>query len=258
MPFVDHLEELRWHLIRAVIALLIFTVAAFTQMDWIFREVLFAPSRPDFWTFEMLCKHFNYCVGEPNFTLQSRTMTGQFSMHITAAFIMGFVLSFPYIFWEIWRFVKPGLKLKEQQNSMNAVLAVSFLFFLGVVFGYYMVLPITIQFLANYQISPDIVNQFDITSYISMVCFMVLGCGLMFELPVLIYILSKMDMMTPKFMRTYRRHAIVVILFISAVITPSPDMLSQLLIGLPLVLLYEISIFISAYVQNTKAKEEEI
>ncbi len=257
MSFVDHLEELRWHVIRAVIALLVVTVAAFIKMDWIFREVLFAPSTPDFWTFKMLCKHFNYCVGEANFTLQSRTMTGQFSMHITAAFIIGFVIAFPYIFWEIWRFVKPGLKMKEQKNTMNAVLSVSFLFFLGVVFGYYMVLPITIQFLANYQIDPTIVNQFDVTSYISMVCFMVLGCGLMFELPVLIYILSRLDMMTPKFMRTYRRHAIVVILFISAVLTPSPDMLSQLLIGIPLVFLYEISIFISAYVQNTKAKEEE-
>jgi len=256
MSFVDHLEELRWHVVRAVIALLVFTVIAFIYMDWIFHNVLFAPATPDFWTFRMLCQHFNYCVGEANFTLQSRTMTGQFSMHITAAFIVGFIASFPYIFWEIWRFVKPGLKIKEQQNSMYAVLSVSFLFFLGVVFGYYMVLPITIQFLANYQIDPSIVNQFDITSYISMVCFMVMGCGLMFELPVLVFVLSKMDMMTPSFMRTYRRHAIVVILFVSAILTPSPDMLSQLMIGIPLVLLYEVSIFISAYVLHQKKKEE--
>ena len=257
MSFIDHLEELRWHVIRAVIALLIVTVVAFIYMDFIFHDILFAPATPDFWTFKMLCKHFGYCIGEPNFTLQSRTMTGQFSMHITAAFIVGFIVSFPYIFWEVWRFVKPGLKINEQKNSMNAVLAVSFLFFLGVVFGYYMVLPITIQFLANYQIDPSIVNQFDITSYISMVCFMVMGCGLMFELPVLIYLLSKMGMMTPQFMRTYRRHAIVVILFVSAIITPSPDMLSQLLIGVPLFFLYEVSIFISAYVAKQKLKEEE-
>jgi sec-independent protein translocase protein TatC len=256
MSFVDHLEQLRWHVIKATIAMLICTVLAFTNMDIIFHHILLAPARNDFWTFRKFCEYFSYCVEPMKFSLQSRTMTGQFSMHITASFVIGFVASFPYIFYQAWQFIKPGLNIKERNTSLNAVFSVSLLFFIGVLFGYFMVLPVTMNFLINYQIDPTIVNQFDVTSYISMVCFMAIGCGLMFELPVLIYILSKLGMMTPTFMRQYRRHAVVVIMLISAILTPSPDMFSQLIIGIPLILLYEISIFISAYVVKKKEEEE--
>jgi sec-independent protein translocase protein TatC len=263
MSFLDHLEELRWHLIRSVIAIMVFMILAFIYTPWIFQNIIFAPSNIDFPTFRWLCKLGELtgaqevlCLKPFEFKIQSRYMTGQFTMQFLAAFVIGFIVSFPYVFWEIWRFIKPGLHTNEMRNSKGAVFAVSSLFLTGVLFGYYILVPLMTYFFSSYQIAPQIVNEFDITSFVSTFIALVFGSGLLFQLPVVVYFLTKIGLLTPAFMRTYRKHAYVVILIIGAIVTP-PDPLSQMLISLPLFLLYEISIFISANVMRRKRKAEE-
>jgi sec-independent protein translocase protein TatC len=263
MSFLDHLEELRWHVVRSLAAVFVFFVAAFVKIEWIFTNIIFAPGRVDFPTFRWLCQlgkwvgsEEAFCVKEIPFKIQSRLMTGQFTMSITSAFVIGLIVAFPYVVWELWRFVRPGLYSKERKVSRGAVSAVSFLFLTGVLFGYYIMSPLMISFLANYQISDMIVNEFDITSYVGTIITVVFGCGLLFQLPVVIYFLTKVGIVTPAFLRKYRKHAVVIILIIGAIVTPSADPLSQALISLPLYLLYEISILISSNVMRKKAREE--
>jgi sec-independent protein translocase protein TatC len=262
MSFLDHLEELRWHVVRSLAAVIIFTIGAFIMAPWIFENIIFAPARVDFPTFKVLCRFGDFvgadalCVTKLPFKVQSRNMTGQFTMHILASFIIGFILAFPYVVWEIWRFIKPGLYNKERKYSRGAVASISLLFLSGILFGYYVLSPLVISFLANYQISDMIVNEFDITSYVSTVVGMVFGCGLLFQLPVVIYFLTKIGIVTPQFLRKYRKHSIVIILVTGAIVTPSADPFSQMLISLPLYLLFEISILISAGVVKRQAEEE--
>jgi sec-independent protein translocase protein TatC len=262
MSFIDHLEELRWHIIRALGSIFIFAIIAFFNKSFVYGTLILGPSKPTFWTYRMLCKLSelvnapDLCVKELNFTLMSREMTAQFTMHLTQSFIIGLVLAFPYAFWEIWRFVRPGLLPSERTISKGAVFFVSALFLIGIFFGYYVVAPLAINFLVNYQLDPTILNQFDISSYMSILIMTVLACGLMFQLPMVIYALSKLGLVTPAFMKTFRRHSYMVILIIAAIITPSPDIFSQLLVAIPLVFLYEASILISARVN--KAREREL
>lgn len=263
MSFLDHLEELRWHIIRSAVAIVIFMIAAFIAAPWIFDNIIFAPAKVDFPTFRWMCQVGQWtgatealCVEKINFKLQSRYMTGQFTMQFTAAFVIGLIIAFPYVFWEIWRFVKPGLYSRERRYSRGAVVAVSFLFILGVLFGYYILCPMSIWFFSNYTISDVISNEFDITSYVQTVVALVFGSGLLFQLPVVMYFLSRIGIVTPAFLRKYRRHAVVIILIVSALITP-PDPLSQTIISLPLYLLYEISIIVSAVVERNRKKEED-
>jgi sec-independent protein translocase protein TatC len=262
MSFLDHLEELRWHVIRSLAAVVVLTIFSFVYIDKIFENVIFAPAKPNFITFQWMCKlgqlvgADGLCVDEIPFKVQSRFMTGQFTMSIMAAFVIGVVIAFPYVIWEIWRFIRPGLHLSERKYSRGAVAAISFLFLSGVLFGFYVMAPLMIYFLANYTISDMIVNEFDITSYVSTVVTMVFGSGLLFQLPVVIYFLSKMGIVTPAFLRKYRKHSVIVILVIAAIVTP-PDPLSQTLIAIPLYMLFEISILISAWVEKKKLKEEE-
>ncbi len=263
MSFLDHLEELRWHIVRSIMAIMVLTVVAFIFTPWVFENIIFAPSRVDFPTFRWLCKLGEItgatdalCAKPFPFKVQSRYMTGQFTMQILASFVIGFIISFPYVFWELWRFIRPGLKLNERKNSSGAVFAVSFLFLLGISFGYLILCPMMTWFFSSYSISTAIVNEFDITSYVSTFIALVFGSGLLFQMPVVVYFMTKIGLLTPTFMRTYRRHAIIVILIIGAIVTP-PDPLSQVLISMPLFLLYEISIFISAYVVRQKRKQDE-
>ena len=263
MSFLDHLEELRWHLIRSLIAVVVFMIVAFVSAPWIFDNIVFAPARVDFPTFKWMCKIGEFtgateslCVDKINFKIQSRYMTGQFTMQFMAAFVIGLIIAFPYVFWEIWSFVKPGLYSKERKFSRGAVVAVTFLFSLGVLFGYYVLCPMSIWFFSNYTISDMIVNEFDITSYVQTVVALVFGSGLLFQLPVVIYFLSKIGMVTPTFLRQYRKHAVVIILIVAALITP-PDPLSQTIISLPLYILYEVSIVISAIVARNRQKEQD-
>jgi sec-independent protein translocase protein TatC len=261
MSFLDHLEELRWHIIRSFIVIVIFTIFAFVTAPWIFENIIFAPARVDFPTFKALCKlgdlvgAESLCVKEMPFKIQSRNMTGQFTMHIFASFIIGFIISFPYVAWELWRFIRPALYSKERNYSKGAVASISFLFLTGILFGYYVLSPLVVSFLANYRISDMISNEFDITSYVSTVVGMVFGCGVLFQLPVVIFFLTKIGLVTPMFLRTYRKHSIIIILITGAIVTPSSDPFSQLLISFPLYLLYEISILISANVYRNKQKE---
>jgi sec-independent protein translocase protein TatC len=259
MSFLDHLEELRWHLVRSVVSIFVFAIIAFFAKSFIFHTLILGPSRTDFWTYQALCElglaigSDVLCIEQLPFSLQSRTMTGQFSMHITVAFVVGLICAFPYTFWEIWRFIKPGLYPTEKRLTNGAVFFVTLLFALGVSFGYFIVSPLSINFLSNYQIDESIVNEFDITSYISTITTLVLSCGLMFQLPMIVFVLSKAGLATPDLMRAFRRHASVVILVLSAIITP-PDVVSQVLVSLPLFLLYEVSIYISASVVKSRQK----
>lgn len=262
MTFLDHLEELRWHIIRSVFAILIFTIAAFVMAPWVFNNIIFAPARPDFIFYDWMCSlgkltgnEETLCVKEIPFKIQSRYMTGQFMMHITASLVMGLVIAFPYVAWEIWRFVKPGLLKNERRYARGAVFYISLLFFTGVTFGYFIMSPVAVYFLSTYSISDLIVNEFDITSYVSTIVTLVLGSGLLFQLPVVVYFLTRVGLLTPEFMRSNRKFAIIIILVIAAIVTP-PDPFSQTLIAIPLFLLYEISILISAYVVRQNRKRE--
>nr|WP_317192616.1 twin-arginine translocase subunit TatC [Fulvivirga lutea] len=262
MSFLDHLEELRWHLIRSVIAIIVFSIAAFISVDFVFNTIVFGPAKTDFWTFRMLCKLGDLinssalCIDKLDFKIQSRQMTGQFTMHITSSFAIGIIAAFPYVFWEFWRFVSPGLRMTERSVSRGAVASVTFLFTLGVLFGYFIMSPLAVSFLAGYQVSDIVNNEFDITSYVSTLSTLVLGSGMLFQLPMVVYFLSKIGIVTPELMRNYRRHAIVVILILGAVFTP-PDPFSQILIAMPLFGLYQFSIFISARVQKKLRKQAE-
>lgn len=265
MNFLDHLEELRWHIIRAVLAIVIFMIAAFVYITEIFDYIVFAPAKVDFIFFKWMCSLGDLvgatetlCVTDLPFKVQSRNMTGQFMMSITASFMIGLVVAFPYVIWELWSFVRPGLETKERKFSKGAVFAISSLFLIGVAFGYFVLSPMTIWFLATYQVSSMIVNEFDITSYVSTVASLVLGCGLLFQFPVVVYFLTKIGMVTPTLMRTYRRHAVVVIIVLGAVVTPSADPFSLTIISLPLYILYEISIFTSVVVLRKKLKREAL
>lgn len=262
MTFLDHLEELRWHIIRSVASILVFTIVAWTYQKEIFGGIIMAPSKSEFWTNRMLCKLADLtgieglCFKQADFILQSREVSGQFMMALTQSIMVGLMFAFPYFFWEIWRFVKPGLKMKEAKAASGAVFWVSLLFFMGVAFGYYVVSPMAINFLASFKLDESIQNQFDITDYLSLLSTMTLACGVTFQLPMIAYVLSQVGILTPAFMRDYRRHAIVVILILAAIITPSPDMISQLLVTLPLLGLYEVSILVSARV--VKRREAEL
>lgn len=257
MSFVDHLEELRWHIIRALASILIFGTIAFLAKGFVFHDIILAPSRPDFLSYQVMCQVGEsigsdvLCIKEMGFTIQSRQMSGQFTMHLLVSAILGLACAFPYAFWEIWRFVRPGLYPQERKNSQGAVFFVSILFAMGLLFGYYVVSPISINFLAGYQVDPSIVNEFDLSSYISTLTTLCLACAFMFEMPVIVYFLTKAGLITSETMKLYRRHAFVVILIVGAIITP-PDVISQLLISMPLMLLYEASIGIS---KSIRAKD---
>ena len=258
MSFLDHLEALRWHLLRSVSAVLILTVIAFLAKSIVFGVIILGPSKVDFITYRLFCDLGNYlgvaalCIEELPFTLQSREMTSQFSMHMTSSLVVGFIVAFPYLFWEVWRFISPGLYDKEKNAARGAVFFVSFLFFMGASFGYFVLAPMSINFLSNYQLDPTIINEFDISSYISTLTMLVLASAIMFQLPVVVYFLSKSGLVTAAMLRSYRRHAIVIILVVSAIITP-PDVISQILIAMPILVLYEAGIQIAKRLEKEKA-----
>lgn len=263
MSFLDHLEELRWHLIRSTIAVAVLGLIAFIMKDFIFDTIIFGPKSADFPTYKLLCRASNllgmesFCFDELPFRIQSRTMGGQFSAHIWTAITAGIIVAFPYILYELWKFISPGLKQNERNTSRGFILIASFLFFLGVLFGYYVITPLSINFLGTYRVSEQVFNDFDLDSYISLVRASALASGLIFELPILMYILTKIGLVTPEILRKYRKFALVIVLVISAVITP-PDIASQVIVTIPILILYEVSIYISKIVvKNQKRKEKE-
>ncbi|MFN4763243.1 twin-arginine translocase subunit TatC [Gillisia sp. Q332] len=261
MSFLDHLEDLRWHLIRATLAIVIAATVAFLAKGFIFDVLLFGPSQGDFWTYDILCRITNFvgvdggfCFQELPFTIQSRTMGGQFAAHIWVSITAGFIIAFPYVIYEFWKFVAPAMKTNEKSNARGFIFISSLLFFLGVLFGYYVITPLSINFLGKYQVSELVLNEFDISSYISLVRASVLASGLIFELPIIIFFLTKVGVITPQFLRTYRKYALVLVLIFSAIITP-PDIVSQIIVAIPVLVLYEISIMISAIVFKREEKK---
>lgn len=261
MSFLDHLEELRWHIIRAVLAILIITVAAFVAKDFVIGTLLMGPSKIDFWTYKILCqlaeivKTPSLCITELPFELVSRKLSSQFMTHISVSFAAGLILGFPYAFWEIWRFVKPGLYSKERKASRGATFAVTFLFMSGVLFGYFIITPVSVHFFSTYVVYEGLQNLFDLSSYISLITMIVFGSGFLFQMPVVVYFLTKAGLISSSLMKKYQRHAIIVILIIGAMITP-PDPFSQLLVAFPLMILYQISIVIAKRIERRKARKE--
>lgn len=260
MSFLDHLEELRWHLIRSTLAVVIVAVVAFLAKDFIFDTILFGPKKADFPTYQLFCNiarslglDESFCEG-PQFRIQSRQMAGQFSAHIWTSIWAGFILAFPYVLYEMWKFISPGLYDNERKNARGFILIASLLFFSGVLFGYYVVSPLSINFLANYRVSEEVFNDIDLSSYISIIRAAVIACGLIFELPIIIYFLTKVGLVTPEFLRKYRKFALVLVLIISAIITP-PDVASQIVVSIPVLVLYEISIRISKIVVKREEKK---
>ena len=263
MSFLDHLEELRWHLIRSTIAIVLIGIAAFLMKDFIFDTVIFGPKNMDFPTYRFFCRiatsigiESAFCADELPFTIQSRTMGGQFSAHIMTSIWAGFIIGFPYVLYEIWKFISPGLKENERNNSRGFILIASLLFFMGVLFGYYVVAPLSINFLGTYQVSKEVLNEFDIGSYISGVRTSVLACGILFELPIIIFFLTKVGLVTPEILKKYRKIALVIVLILSAVITP-PDVTSQIIVAVPVIILYQASIYISKFVMRREAKKSK-
>lgn len=255
MSFLEHLEELRWHLMRSVIAVMIFAIAAFVFYDFIFNVLILAPKNPDFFTNRMFFLLSDYVgiealkINTKPFQVININMAGQFATHISVSLVVGLIASFPYIFYEFWSFLKPALYDNEKKHARGSIFYTSFLFALGVLFGYYVITPLSVHFLGSYSVSDQVMNQINLKSYISSITSIVLAAGVIFELPVLIFFLSKVGLVSPEFLKKYRKHSVVLILILSAIITP-PDIFSQVLVCLPLMLLYEIGIKISKNVQK--------
>ncbi|MCV6628328.1 MAG: twin-arginine translocase subunit TatC [Flavobacteriaceae bacterium] len=261
MSFLDHLEELRWHLIRATLGVLIIATGAFFAKSFIFDTIIFGPKNMNFPTYTFFCniaKTFgidsDFCADSLPFTIQNRTMAGLFSAHIWTSIWAGFILAFPYVLWELWKFISPGLHSKERKHSRGFIFIASLLFFIGVTFGYYVIAPLSIHFLGTYNVSSQITNEIDISSYIATLRASVIACGLIFELPIIIYFLTKIGLVTPETLRKYRKISLVVVLILAAIITP-PDVVSQIVVAIPILVLYEISIHISSAVLKKEAKK---
>ena len=261
MSFLQHLEALCWHVVRSAAVVMSLALILFFFKEFLFDDVLFAPKNPDFLTFRVLCRLANrfhlgdeLCVTQSSFTLIATDISAQFTTHMWVAFVGGLVVGFPYVVWELWRFVRPALHQNERRYARGLVFYTSALFLLGVLFGYYIITPMSVNFLGSYQVSAEVKNTITIDSFISMVTTMTLLTGLVFELPIVVYFLTKIGLLTPSFMRIYRRHAVVVILILAAVITPTSDATTLMLVFIPLYILYELSIFVSAYVKRQAAR----
>ena len=258
MSFLEHLEVMRWHLLRAIAAIVVMGLVAFVFKGIVFDSIILAPKEPGFPTNRWLCQLGDLiglkriCINQDPFDLQTVKMAEQFSMHIIVSLVAGLVVSFPYVFWEFWRFVVPALYEKEKSSARGAVFYISLLFILGVAFGYYIISPLSVNFLGNYKVSESVISAPTLRSYVQTVTSVVLASGIVFQLPVLVFFLSKAGLVTPEFLKKYRRHAIILIVTLSAIITP-PDVFSQVLVALPLMLLYEIGISISRRIM----REEE-
>ncbi|WP_341838485.1 twin-arginine translocase subunit TatC [Chitinophaga pollutisoli] len=262
MSFFDHLEELRWHLVRSAAAIVIVSILGFVFTDWILTKVIFGPTQAGFPTYRLLCSVSHaldlgdkLCIMPPEIVFQNTKMAGQIMLQFKLAMIIGIIGAFPYICWELWRFIRPALKDNEAKGSKGVIFWVSLQFLMGIAFSYFLIAPFMINFLASYTVSDVIKNDFFIDDYFGLMSQIILGMGALFEMPILVYFLTKLGILTPTFMRNYRRHAIVVILILAAIITP-PDVLDQLLVFVPLYLLYEVSILISARTYAKKEKEE--
>lgn len=261
MSFLDHLEDLRWHLLRATAAVMVAAGCAFLAKNFIFDYILFGPKNTHFITYQLLCDFSkligmdeSFCINEMPFRIQSRTLSGQFSAHIWTSITAGFIVAFPYVIFQFWKFISPALYQNERRAARGFIFLSSLLFFIGVLFGYFVITPLSINFLGTYTVSSEVFNDFDLSSYISLIRTSVIASGMIFELPILVYFLTKIGLITPAFLRKYRKISLVLVLLLSAIITP-PDIASQIIVAIPILGLYEVSIFISKMVIKRQEKE---
>lgn len=262
MSFLDHLEELRWLLVRSTIAILVMAFLTYFISDYLFDVVLLGPTKPSFFTYQYFCQLShqlgfadNICITEMNFIIQNTEMEGQINIFVWMCVLAGFILGFPYILWEIWKFISPALYEKERKNARMFIFASSLLFFLGVLFGYYVIIPMSVNFVATFSVSDIVQNQFTLSSYMGMVKTSLLAGGLFFELPIIVYFLTKLGLVTPIFLRKYWKYAVVIILIIAAIVTP-PDVVSQTIIAIPMLIIYELSILLSKMVYKNKNTQD--
>jgi len=263
MSFLDHLEELRWVLVRSTLAILVLAVFTFFVSDYVFDVIIFGPKSPDFITYRLFCDLSHQlgfadsiCVTEMPFIIQNINVEGQINILVWTCITAGFILAFPYILLQLWNFISPALYENERKYAKLFIFIASLLFFTGVLFGYFVVVPMSVNFFATFKVSDVVQNQFSFDSYIGMIKTSVIASGLFFELPVIIYFLTKLGLVTPKFLREYWRYAVVIILIVAAIVTP-PDVVSQLIVAIPMLLIYEISIFISVIVYKNQQKKEQ-
>ncbi len=266
MTFFDHIEELRWHIIRSLVVWLIAAILIFIYIDWIYDNIILAPANQNFFTYSALCdiSHWMHlgdslCMPAIVINFQVVQVNGTFTSALNIAMIGGIIIAFPYIFWEVWRFIKPALSPKERKYGQGSIFFVSLCFFLGAMFGYYILAPFTFNFLAGFTLGKSGAIQYrpSINDYIDSLTNLILGCGIAYELPVLAFVLAKMGIVTGAMLKKYFKFALVIILVVAAIITPSPDWLSQFLVALPLVLLYWVSILLASWVDKKRAKEEK-
>jgi len=266
MSFIDHLEALRWHIVRSGLVWLTAAIVIFIKIDWVFDQVIFAPAQSHFITYSFLCNIGHQigigdalCMPPIHLQLQGNTISGPFMAAISISMVGGMIVAFPYLIWEIWRFIKPALSPKELKYSRGSIFWISLCFFCGAFFGYYLLAPFTFNFLANFTLGSTNAYQYipTLDDYIDTLNNIILGCGLSFELPILAYVLAKIGLITAEFLKKYRKYAFVVILILAAVITPSPDWTSQIIVAIPLLVLYEISVVIAARVDKENGKKEK-
>jgi sec-independent protein translocase protein TatC len=266
MTFMDHLEALRWHIMRSVIVWLAVAITLFVFIDWIYDNIILAPTNVKFVTYGALCRFGHWlgvgdslCMPPVKIDLQVNEVNGTFSSAINIAMIGGVIVAFPYIFWELWRFIKPALSAKEKKYARGSIFWVSLCFFTGAAFGYYLLAPFTFNFLASFTLGKTGAIQYKptVNDYIDSLTNLILGCGIAFELPILAFVLAKIGLITASFLKKYSKYAFIIILLVAAIITPSPDMTSQVIVATPLLLLYWISILLVSSVDRKKAKEEK-
>ncbi len=262
MSFWDHIDELRKHLFRSALAVVAGAIVMAVYNNFIVKKVLMGPTHPDFPTYEYLCKLGKYlgmgdklCLSKINVKMQSNAVAGQFNVYLNIILIGGFIIAFPYIFWQFWKFIKPALKKNELSRTRGVIFWVSLLFFIGVLFGYFFIAPYTINFFANFSLDDNIENFWTIASYFNTMVPLILGCGLAFQLPLVLFFLAKIDVVSSAFLKKYRKHAILIITVVTSIITP-PDILSTIICSIPLVILYEISILLCVRVEKKKKQEE--
>ncbi|WP_010134495.1 twin-arginine translocase subunit TatC [Ochrovirga pacifica] len=261
MSFLDHLEELRWHLVRSTICVFLFAIILFVFQKQVYNHFLLAHLESDFATYQWFCEVFtkigidsSFCNLELNSKLQSLSPTNQLMNALWTSFILGAILAFPYIIWEMMKFIMPGLTPKERQKSKGFIFIATFLLIIGLLFSYYVIAPMSVYFFYNYQITDAIVNNFQFDSYIGLITNTLLGVSIVFELPLVVYFLTKIGLITPEFLKKYRKHALVLVLIVAAVITP-PDVASQIIVAIPILILYEISIWVSRIIVKKQQKE---
>lgn len=258
MSFFEHIEELRWHILRSVTGILIITVVVFLLKDFVFQHVILGPTKPNFITYKLFCEHLpQFCFYPQHLQIITRDIQEQFLSHIKVSLWLGFIVAFPYVLYELWRFIKPGLYKKEIIAARGMVFLCSMLFLIGVSFGYFIIAPVAITFLASYSVSPDIANTTTLNALVNSLTMFTIPVGLVFETPIILYFMAKIGLVSGSFLAEYRRHAIVVIVIVAAIITPSPDVFSQMIVAIPLYMLYEISIFIVKRIDKERERAEK-